>query len=310
MHVPLTTRDFIDRAELALRREPGDRRRAGRRPAASAADLRRARRACARLRGRARRAGHRRRRAGRDRLAELRALHGRAVRRDATGRILVPVNFRLKPHEVRFIVEHSGAELLLVDPELDEALGELPVKHRIVLDGVADAELFAGATASPAPWEPDEDAIGTINYTSGTTSDPKGVLLTHRSLWLNAVTFGWHIGLSDRDVYLHTLPQFHGNGWGMPLAATAMGMRAGDPAQDRRRGDPAADRAPRRDRLLRCADRDQRDPRRRRGAQRARRAASRARARCARVVAGSPPPSAVSSASRSCSAGSSTRSTG
>ncbi len=50
-------------------------------------------------------------------------------------------------------------------------------------------------------------------------------MLSHRSLWLNAVTFGWHIGLSDRDVYLHTLPQFHVNGWGVPLAATAIGVR-------------------------------------------------------------------------------------
>ena len=49
-------------------------------------------------------------------------------------------------------------------------------------------------------------------------------MLTHRSLWLNAVTFGWHMGLSDRDVYLHTLPQFHVNGWGVPLATTAMGI--------------------------------------------------------------------------------------
>ncbi len=141
-----------------------------------------------------------------------------------TGRILVPVNFRLKPAEVRFILEHSGADTLLVDPELDEGLGELPVARRVVLDGVADADLFP-QDGSPAPWEPDESAVATINYTSGTTSDPKGVMLSHRSLWLNAVTFGWHIGLSDRDVYLHTLPQFHVNGWGVPLAATAMGVR-------------------------------------------------------------------------------------
>ena len=69
----------------------------------------------------------------------------------------------------------------------------------------------------------DEDATATINYTSGTTARPKGVQLTHRNIWLNATTFGWHMGVTDRDVYLHTLPQFHCNGWGMLYAVTGMG---------------------------------------------------------------------------------------
>ena len=77
----------------------------------------------------------------------------------------------------------------------------------------------------PQPWAGDEDATATINYTSGTTARPKGVQLTHRNLWLNATTFGWHVGVSDRDVYLHTLPQFHCNGWGMLYAVTGMGGR-------------------------------------------------------------------------------------
>ena len=65
----------------------------------------------------------------------------------------------------------------------------------------------------------------TINYTSGTTARPKGVQLTHRNLWVNAAIFGWQLGVSDRDVYLHTLPQFHANGWGMVFAVTGMGGR-------------------------------------------------------------------------------------
>jgi hypothetical protein len=69
----------------------------------------------------------------------------------------------------------------------------------------------------------DEATTASINYTSGTTSRPKGVELTHRNLWLNAVAFGWHTAVTDRDVYLHTLPMFHVNGWGMPYALTAMG---------------------------------------------------------------------------------------
>ena len=75
-----------------------------------------------------------------------------------------------------------------------------------------------GSASSPQPWDADEDATATINYTSGTTARPKGVQLTHRNLWLNAATFGWHMGVNDRDVYLHTLPMFHCNGWGMTYA--------------------------------------------------------------------------------------------
>jgi acyl-CoA synthetase (AMP-forming)/AMP-acid ligase II len=71
----------------------------------------------------------------------------------------------------------------------------------------------------------DEDATATINYTSGTTARPKGVQLTHRNIWLNATTFGWQLGLTDRDVYLHTLPQFHCNGWGVLYAATGIGAK-------------------------------------------------------------------------------------
>jgi fatty-acyl-CoA synthase len=142
------------------------------------------------------------------------------------GRVLVPINYRLNAEEVSYIVEHSGATVLLVDPESDEALRAVTAKHRILLDGLADTEFFAEAPddAEPARWEPDEDATASINYTSGTTARPKGVQLTHRNCWLNAVTFGWHATVNDRDVYLHTLPMFHCNGWGMPYAVTAMGV--------------------------------------------------------------------------------------
>jgi fatty-acyl-CoA synthase len=145
----------------------------------------------------------------------------------AFGRVLVPVNFRLNSEEVQYIVEHSGASVLLVDPEVDEALASVTAKERILLDGVADGELFAPAASgrTPTEWSADENATVSINYTSGTTARPKGVELTHRNCWLNASIFGWHTTVTDRDVFLHTLPMFHCNGWGMPYAVTAMGCK-------------------------------------------------------------------------------------
>ena len=143
------------------------------------------------------------------------------------GRVLVPVNFRLNAHEVAYIVDHSGAEVVLFDPEFSGLVADLDVHHLVALDGTEDAAWFDPGTERPAPlrFEPSEDATCSINYTSGTTANPKGVQLTHRNCWLNAASFGWHLGVSDRDVLLHTLPMFHANGWGMPYAATAMAAR-------------------------------------------------------------------------------------
>lgn len=137
------------------------------------------------------------------------------------GRILVPVNFRLSVPEVQYIVQHSGAEVLMVDPELKALLDEVECDRKFVL-GESDDEVF-GSTDEPRAWEGDEHATATINYTSGTTARPKGVQLTHRTNWLNATVFGWQTTVSDSDVYLHTLPMFHANGWGMPFAVTGMG---------------------------------------------------------------------------------------
>jgi acyl-CoA synthetase (AMP-forming)/AMP-acid ligase II len=141
------------------------------------------------------------------------------------GRVVVPINFRLNADEVRYIVGHSGASVLLVDPELDEALAGVTAPHRLVLGADTDEALFLG-DREPAPWtDPDEDATASINYTSGTTARPKGVELTHRNLVLNAMTLGWQTGVDDRDVYLWAVPMFHCNGWGLVYAVTGMGGR-------------------------------------------------------------------------------------
>ena len=225
MRVPLTVLDFIERAELvygdriAVVDEPDQ-------PAASLGELTWAQ--VARL-ARAQAAG----------LDALGVAHGERVAIvshnsarlltaffgvSAYGRVLVPINFRLNAEEIGYIVEHSGASVLIIDPELEESLAGVTARHRFVIGEAADAELLRFDT-QPETWIPDEDATGTINYTSGTTARPKGVQLTHRTLWINATTFGWQTGVSDRDVYLWTLPMFHCNGWGMSYAVTGMGGR-------------------------------------------------------------------------------------
>src|SRR3569623_1014599 len=137
------------------------------------------------------------------------------------GRVLVPVNFRLSFEEVQYIVRHSGSRVVYVDPELKEVLSDLEAEHVFVLGD--DDDLFLEGV-EPRVWEPDENATATINYTSGTTARPKGVQITHRNIWTNALTFALHTGVTDRDVYLHTLPMFFANGWGMPFAMTGCGV--------------------------------------------------------------------------------------
>ncbi|HXH57476.1 AMP-binding protein [Iamia sp.] len=138
------------------------------------------------------------------------------------GRIYVPINFRLAAEEISYIVAHCSASVLLYDPELTNSVAGVDGIPTIELGSEAAADLVADDT-EPIPWEPDEDVTATINYTSGTTARPKGVQQTHRSLWLNATTFGWQAGITDRDTYLHTLPMFHCNGWGLPFATAGMG---------------------------------------------------------------------------------------
>lgn len=150
------------------------------------------------------------------------------------GRVFVPVNFRLAPAEIQYIVEHSGAEVVVLDPALEHLRDACASAKHVFVAGEDDEAVWGwspasgarpGHGATPTPWEHDESATATINYTSGTTARPKGVQQTHRALWTNATVFGWQASVSDRDVYLHTLPMFHCNGWGMIYAVTGMGGR-------------------------------------------------------------------------------------
>ncbi len=225
MRVPLTTRDFLDRAELVY----GD--RVGivdepNQPAPSLGDV--TWREVAR-RGRALQAGLDELGVGAgERVAVVSHNAARLLEVllavPSSGRVAVPINFRLSQEEVRYIVGHCGARVLMVDPELRDSLSGVSAEHCL---GTGDEyEQLLRFDTEPVPWaEPDEDATATINYTSGTTARPKGVQMTHRNEWVNAVTFGMHMQVSDRDVYLHTLPMFHCNGWGLPYSMAAVGAK-------------------------------------------------------------------------------------
>jgi acyl-CoA synthetase (AMP-forming)/AMP-acid ligase II len=224
MKVPFTTADFLDRAELAYGTrigvvdEPGDFQDGGLGSVTYGDLATRTRALAAGLDALGVGAGERVAMVSHNSARMMEAFYGVC----SSGRVFVPINFRLSPAEVAYIVEHSGASVLMVDPEVSESLADIGAKHRFVLGRESDA--FYRYDVEPEPWDPDEDATATINYTSGTTARPKGVQITHRNIWVNAVTFALHAGVSDRDVYLHTLPMFHANGWGMPFGMTGMGV--------------------------------------------------------------------------------------
>ncbi len=153
------------------------------------------------------------------------------------GAVLVAVNTRLHAEEVRSILLHSGSRMLVADTELAGSVG--PVIDRlgveeIVWDDDAGADpglpgtsyddLRARGDGDPLPWRvDDEDATIAINYTSGTTGAPKGVMYTHRGGYLNALGENITAGHAHDTVYLWTLPMFHCNGWCHPWAIVAAG---------------------------------------------------------------------------------------
>ncbi len=150
----------------------------------------------------------------------------------AAGGILVAINNRLAAPEVGHILEHSGARFLLLDAELESLVEPLERSGiAIIRTGSADDEnpyeqfLAAASSAMPDSWLEDEEETISINYTSGTTGQPKGVQYTYRGAYLNSLSEVIVAGMNPESVYLWTLPMFHCNGWCFPWAVTAAGAR-------------------------------------------------------------------------------------
>ncbi|MER8003154.1 AMP-binding protein [Streptomyces sp. NPDC095613] len=140
------------------------------------------------------------------------------------GAPLVAVNTRLAADDVAYILEHSKAAVLIHDPSfdglVDEVLTRLDAPPPRIRSGQEYEDLLADS--EPLHLTPaDERSLLSINYTSGTTGRPKGVMYHHRGAFLQAVAMVGHTGLTPSSVYLWTLPMFHCNGWTFPWAVTA-----------------------------------------------------------------------------------------
>jgi len=151
------------------------------------------------------------------------------------GAVLVPINFRLTAEDFVYITSHSGSKVLCVHPDylsaIDGVRDQLSAVEQFVSIGSAggrkgwiEYEPALGA-AKPVFTRPEinEDDLLTINYTSGTTAKPKGVMITHRNAWANAVGTLVHFHITVGDRYLWTLPMFHANGWTFVWIITAVG---------------------------------------------------------------------------------------
>jgi acyl-CoA synthetase (AMP-forming)/AMP-acid ligase II len=155
------------------------------------------------------------------------------------GAIYMPINFRLIAGDFEYILNHAEAKILIVEdwlaPTIEEIRPQLKTVKRFIAaaDGTSappgwesyDVLLEDASESAPEPAEVDENDVATILYTSGTTGRPKGVMSTHRNIYINAINSIIEFGLTHDDVYMHTLAQFHCNGWGLPYAVTGVGAK-------------------------------------------------------------------------------------
>jgi len=149
------------------------------------------------------------------------------------GAICVPLNYRLTPNDFVYLINHSGSEIVCAHSDFLDAVNsvrsQLPnVKSFVALEGQKEGwldyeTLLANASPNFNPVSIAESDVISINYTSGTTSRPKGVMITHRNAYMNVVGTLIHISMSPRDRYLWTVPMFHANGWTFIWIVTAVG---------------------------------------------------------------------------------------
>jgi len=162
------------------------------------------------------------------------------------GAVLVPINYRLTADDFAYILDHSGASVVCVHADyldvVDSIRDRIPrTRLFVALEGEREGwveyerEIAAASLGFIRP-SIDEDNLLTINYTSGTTSRPKGVMITHRNAYMNTVGTLIHAPMSPADTYVWTLPMFHANGWTFTWTVTAAGakhicLRKVDPAE-------------------------------------------------------------------------------
>ena len=145
------------------------------------------------------------------------------------GAVLVALNTRITPADMVYILQHSGSSVLIYDNEFSavaqQAAAEVGAGIRLVCAGGESDELETLITGAEAYSHPvtDERGLLAINYTSGTTARPKGVMYHHRGAYLQSLAMALHMQLDSDSVYLWTLPMFHCNGWCFSWAVTAVG---------------------------------------------------------------------------------------